>query len=301
MTQETAVEKTAEQVAQELVESDSALESGFSQARGTSPVEKKPEAKAEEPKVEAPKTEVSKEQEVAAPADPVKAQLDSITQKLGDFDKLEQRFKSFEGRIHKVTGLVEQLTQAGKAAVVAAPAAEKQALADKVDAQLKQIGTDLPDVAELVKAAREELRAEFKAPADVVTKADLEKAVSERVAEVQAQTKAEVAQARVLAAIDLKHDGWEETINSKEFEVWYGAQPKDVQQLSASPKAQDAIRMLDLFRSDEDKAKQKQEQEKANAERLARATTPKGVPGSALPTQTEDEALEAGFNSVRGR
>jgi hypothetical protein len=301
MTQETAA---TEVVVEKPVESDSAFSDGFDQARGKPPAVK-PEAKAE-PKVEAPKSETKEPEKKPEPeVDPVKAQLDSITKTLGDlagsFGKIDQRFKSFEGRIHKVDEKVAAIVDAGKAAVAAAPAADKAAVASKVDDQLKQVGVDLPDVAELVKAARDELRADMK-PVDVAAiEAKFEKAVTERVAEVQAQTKVEVAAARVLAAIDLKHDGWEETINTPEFETWYVKQAPEVQALSASPKAAAAIQMLDLFKADQAKAKQAKEEKEANDAKLARAIAPKGVVGTPAPTQTEDEALEAGFSSVRGR
>lgn len=294
MTQETV----ATEVVEAPVESDSSFSDGFDQARGTPAV--KPEVKAEAPKAEV-KAEAPKEEKAPEP-DPVKAQLDSITQSLaqlsGSFGQIDQRFKSFEGRIHKVTATVDEIRTAGKAAIAAAPAPEKKALADKVDAQLTQVKVDFPEMADLVAAAREQLRAEMPKAFDPE---EIKKAVSERLAEAEAKTATQVAQARVLAAIDLKHDGWETTINTPEFEAWYGKQAPDVQALSASPKAAAAIQMLDLYTADAEKAKQAQEDKQANDAKLARAIAPKGVVGTAAPTQTEDEALDAGFKSVRGR
>lgn len=303
MTQESVADKTV--VDQTEAESDSAFAAGFDLVRGKpaeppkeqTQVAQQPPEKSEPPKAEEPKE-----------ADPVKAQLDSISKAVADlssgFGKIDQRFKSFEGRIHKVDEAVNALKDAGKAAVAAAPDAEKQKVAAEFDAHLQQVGTDLPDVAKLVEAARKELRAEIPKVDVEAIKSDLSKAFEERFTASHAATQADLAkakaEARVLATIDLKHEGWEDDINSPEFEAWFGKQGADTKALAASPKAADAIRLLDQFKADREKAKQKSDQEKANAERLARAAAPRGVHAQPSATLNDEEAFNRGFKAVRG-
>ena len=50
--------------------------------------------------------------------------------------------------------------------------------------------------------------------------------------------------------IEAAHPNWMRTVMSKEFSVWKSLQPYHVQQLSASDRPEDAIRMLDLFKAD---------------------------------------------------
>lgn len=292
MTQET--EKSAEDKQVEQQQEDAAFASGYGDVRGEPTVKPEPKAeKQEEVKAEEKAPETAKAEEEKP--DPVAAKLDQVLASLG---QLDQRVRKNEGQFGSLNSTVKQLAEAGKAAVAAAPAAQKAEVASKVDEQLKQVGADLPDVAALANSLREELRNELKLP-DVVTKADFEKAVEERLAKAKEEAKAEAANARVLALIDAKHDGWEATINTPEFEAWHGKQAPEVQALSGSAKAHDAIRLLDLFKADQEKARLKAEEDKANADRLKRAAPPKGVAHPPTTTINDDDAFASGWKAVR--
>lgn len=297
MTQETV----ANQEESTPAEDKAAFESGYAGVSGE-PAKPEPKEAPKEVVAEPPKEKVEEAPAAEKPTeqpkpDPVMSRLEAMEQRLR---KNEGQFGAFNSSLVDI----KELLKAGRAAVQAAPAANKEAIASKVDEQLKQIGTDLPDVAEAVRAARDELRAEIPKIDIEAMKAEQQKALDERVAAIQAaneeRTANAVAQARVLATIDLKHEGWEDTINSAPFEAWYARQPADTQELAKSPKAAAAIRMLDLFKADQAKAQQKQEQDKANADRLARATAPKGAAAPVTASLTDQEAFERGYKAVAG-
>jgi hypothetical protein len=90
MTQETVVEKTAEQ---QQADDSAAFDSGFGAVRGEAPTETKPEPQAEAPKEEkSPETIEAPKQEAAPdPLAPIKGQLDKM---LEGFKTIDQRFAS---------------------------------------------------------------------------------------------------------------------------------------------------------------------------------------------------------------
>jgi hypothetical protein len=77
----------------------------------------------------------------------------------------------------------------------------------------------------------------------------------------QAQERATQQQAAQRAAddaaadrqVEAAHPGWRALVKTSEFHQWRQTQPASVQQLGASPRPQDAILMLDLFKRDRPK------------------------------------------------
>lgn len=299
---EQAVEQTQEQ---QRVESDAAFAAGHAEARGEPPAKpepKEPEAKTEEaPAKEEAKPQGQAEAKADDPFAGVKAELESMRTKLGVVDQLDHRFKSFEGRIHKIGSAVEALAAAKAAASTVAEAPSqaqmKEAIADPV--KWKQAKEDFPDWAEAVEERLAQERAALPQPQTVDVngiKTQITSDVAPLIEAAKAQARDE---ARVLALVDAKHEGWEETIQTPEFEAWFQKQAPDVQALARSPKARDAIRMLDAYAEDKKKADAERLKKEQQAERLARATTPKGVP--AQPSTLNDaDAFESGYKSVRG-
>lgn len=306
MTQETAA---TEQSTTEVAADDTSFESGYAEARGLPPVEVK-EEKAEKPEpgsglsetVETTKPVEKPEEKVETP-DPVTAltaQVAALTSQLEGFSKFDQRLKSTEGRIHKYQSTVDQLVKAKDAAASATTTEAKKVADDKVLQKLEQVKADFPEVAELLAEALSK-SAPVSQPVDVdAIKADFQKAFDERVSDIESRTVAGFEKARQLAAVDIKHEGWTETINSPEFGAWASKQAPEIQALAESSKAADAIRMLDAYKADQDKAKKQQETKQANADRVARAVAPKGITAPITASITDEEAFELGHRAVRG-
>ena len=55
---------------------------------------------------------------------------------------------------------------------------------------------------------------------------------------------------RAKAWVEQAHPGWENTVRTPEFSRWKDKQPASVKALVASPRANDAILMLDLYKKD---------------------------------------------------
>lgn len=321
----TTQESTQDQ--QDAQESDAAFASGFGEVRGIEPpaktelaVVKEPETKAEgegvatsDPQKPAAESKPDPQDEWAGVPPKVKAELESMRALVSGVAKVPDRLRTIEGHIGGLTSFTRDLKAALETSRTAAEAKGAEApskalveFAAKSPEQWKQLKEDYPDWADVMEAELAAVRSEIaasKTPAGLDEKA-LDAALKSRLAEmrdeIRKESKAEVVkEARVLARIDLAHDGWEETINTPEFEAWYGAQPKEVQALSASGSAKEAIRMLDLYaahrKTDSDRTAKEVEKQR----RLERTIGPTGVTVTAVAEDPE-RAFEAGFKSVRG-
>jgi len=291
------------------VDSDAAFAAGFNEARGVETPTPAPEAAktTEEQAPEPPKedgatsTEPPKgEWEGVSPK--VKAEFESITEKLKGFDTISRQLATVNAHIGGLKSQQQEMKAAlagARAAAVSegkdAPTTEQVERARTDSARWKQLKEDFPEWAEAVDERLADLQRSLPREAPV-NPADLEAQIAKRVEErIQTSTQAARDEARVLAVIDAKHDGWEETINTPEFAAWYRTQPAEIQRLSASPKAKDAIRMLDLYAEHTKKQAQKAERDK----RLDRAITPSGSTATAV-VEDPEAAFDAGFRSVRG-
>ena len=298
-----------ETVEQPPVDSEADFAAGFNNVRGVeSTPAKDPAPVNEEPPKEEPKadgatsTEPPKDDwEGVSPK--VKAEIESISEKLKGIDSLSKQLASINGHIGGLKSQQQEMKAAlagARAAAVSegkdAPTTEQVERARTDSARWKQLKEDFPEWAEAVDERLADLQRSLPREAPV-NPADLEAQIAKRVEErIQTSTQAARDEARVLAVIDAKHDGWEETINTPEFAAWYRTQPAEIQRLSASPKAKDAIRMLDLYAEHKTKQAQKAEREK----RLDRAITPQGATATAV-VEDPEAAFEAGFREGRGR
>lgn len=307
---------------QTAADSNAAFEAGFKKVRtGESPAPAEKPATTEAPKVEtvaptgdSPTTEekpVVDEWEGVSPK--VKAELESLRGVLKTVEKVPDQLKNIHAHIGGLTTATKDLRTALASAKTVteakgaeAPTKEEIESAAKSDARWKQLTEDFPDWAEAVneRLKKVEAAASKAVPSVVDTsaiKTEITTDVDQRISKAVAAAEAKAVQARVYARIDLVHgDDWEERINSPEFEAWYGKQTKDTQALSSSPKAADAIKLLDLYEADRKKALQKAEEKAERDKRLESAITPKGVVHTPTVT-TDDQAFERGFNKVRKR
>jgi hypothetical protein len=74
---------------------------------------------------------------------------------------------------------------------------------------------------------------------------ELQRAEHERQARAEQQ-----AGASERHKVEAAHPGWLQTVRSDDFRQWMGRQPGSVQNLAASPRADDAILLIDLYKRD---------------------------------------------------
>jgi hypothetical protein len=293
---------------QQNSEASAAFESGFSTARGNAPEAEKPAEKAET-QIEA---KPAARQDVQAEPDPwegvaptVREKIEGLESRITGFAKLPDRFRVLEGHIGNLNVVTRNLKAAmdtaseqSSAKGQEAPSNTEVQRAMKDPARWSQLEQDYPDWVAAVKPELDDLRAAIAAAPKSVPfdPAPLEKKFDERLNQNSSLT---VAQARVFARIDAKHDDWEETVKSEDFKAWRAAQAPEINALGASSNAKDAIRMLDLYADHRKKEAEKVNREASRKKQLERAVAPDGVTVTTTPPSVED-AFVAGFKSARG-
>lgn len=238
----------------------------------------------------------------------VRQSLEAISGKMGAVDKLQHDFKSLAGRTGAALEGVNAIKTALEAAKTVkqaggeAPTKEQIAAASENDAEWEKLKEDFPEWAEgtdrRIDRRVEERLAKLVIPPAVDAdglKKELTGTMQEIVAQATSKAKAE---ARELAKLDLKHEGWEETVKAPEFAAWQQTQAPELQALAQSNKAADAIKMLDAYAAHRRTVAEATEKAERSKKRLEGAITPKGVATPATRNISEDEAKFQGFASV---
>ena len=130
----------------------------------------------------------------------------------------------------------------------------------QVAAQVTAKGGDAPSASEIRDAQQspakmDALKKDYPEFADA-----MESALNERLSALEQQLKAaqqpaqqpngvsheEIQRLRSEMAVEVRHPGWQERVQTPEFTGWLQRQPREVQMLAASESPQDAVRLLDL-------------------------------------------------------
>lgn len=318
-------EASTEQTQQQNVDSDASFATGFHRARGDSP-----STPAEPPKQESPqpnpepksdaKTDgpapATEEKAAATPApddewkdvhpkvkqelESMRGRLDGLGELPGHVRNLQHQYGGLKSLTSSLKDAIAKATATTQAAGDATPTAEQIESAAKSEARWKQLVEDFPEWAEAIDERMKRIESQRPAPVDTsALKTEVLTDAQARIAKAKEEARAE---ARVLARIDnaFPEDDWEALINSDAFATWYGKQKPEVQSLSASPAAKDAIRLISLFKDARAKDAKAAAEKEAREKRLERAEQPQGVAHEATPsTPTDDEAFDKGFK--RGR
>lgn len=294
---------------QQDVESDAAFAAGYAQARGTEVV---PQVTTPE-KTEAPQTGDEKvvPESKAAPVEDewkdvpskVKTEFESMRARLTAIDTIPEQMRKLQGQVGGLVSHTKELKDAlakakdtTEAKGGTTPTQQQVDSAAKDAAQWEQLKADFPDWAEAVDARLAKIEATRATTSPVDTAAIEARIAAETEKRVAQATSQAVAEARLLAPIDAKHLGWEETIVTEPFLAWEKKQGAEVQAYASSSNPQDVIRMLDLYSVFSKKTAEKAEERK----RLDANVTPSGT--TVTPSTTsDDDAFEQGYNEARSR
>lgn len=285
-------------------EEDAAMASAFDAERGKTPSRVAPSTSQETGSTEAADTDTSNTeqqtaqttttQSAASAAAPAAAGAtpdvkDIVNAAVRD---AEQRIKSQLGR--EISALKKAAGQAAtdtRADGGNAPTQQEIDAAAKAGGEKwKKLQDDFPEWAD---AMEERFGANPGAQVDAKALAD------QVIAHVDERLQAEAA-ARAKRTVERKHQGYVETINTPEFKAWHDAQPAEVKALAESDEPEDAIDLLDRYKAHVETPRQTPRQPQTPT-RLRTAVTPAGRGSGGMPAvQNEDDAMEAGFASVRG-
>lgn len=225
---------------------------------------------------ETPHQEEQEEVTAAPAAEPPK--VDPLIEELrrGQADLVNQ-LKTTTGR---VAALQSELAQAKKAAAPAAPGdapTDAQIAAAAADpAEWKQLKEDFPDWGTAIEKFLDVKLAGLKPAAAPPAQEPVDPTAA-----IQKQI-----EQREIAYVERKHPGWEQLIKTPEFETWFKAQPKDVQDLADSPYSADAVDLFNRFKANPATAKVTSLQQQ-RGQRLAAAQT--GKPGKTAPMKSVDD------------
>lgn len=143
-------------------------------------------------------------------------------------EQLQSRLRNAEGH---VGGLKSQLAEAMKAK---APSAEQLSAATSNPQAWAQMAEEYPDFFKTFKAAIDPLLLEVE---------NLKRAGPQ---EPSAAIDQRIDLVRREMAVEIRHPGWQETIQTPGFRGWMAQQPREVQMLAYSDQPKDAVRLLDL-------------------------------------------------------
>lgn len=214
-----------------------------------------------------------------------------------------KRLRNIEGHIGGLNSKLESaLTTANAAAKdkggeEAAPskAQVQEALSDPE--AWKRLKEDFPDWAGPVEKEFAALRSEI-AKASKPATVDVSGLKKEVAGEVNSAIAKGLDTAEERAFVRLKYPDWRDTVKSPEFKAWFETQPDDVKALAASDSGNDAVKMLDAFKTNRE---QSEDARKRKQKRLEGNLTPMG---SGAPPDTgisDDEAFSRGFKRARGK
>lgn len=209
----------------------------------------------------------------AAAPDGAQALLDKIAGLEAMLGQVTNRLRNAEGHIG---GLGSQLKQQQQLAAQVtarggdAPSAGEIRAAQSSAKAMESLKRDYPEFAEAMEAAlNEQLQA-------------LKATMPQQPQQVGVSPE-EIARLRSEMAVEIRHPGWQDRVQTPEFVGWLQRQPPEVQMLAASESPRDAVRLLDLH---EEAAKA------ATSQRTQRLSAAAAIPTGRSGSQTRTKAVE---------
>lgn len=226
----------------------------------------------------------------APPADPFEGVPQIVRDKLAEIETLKQanaqllhHVKTTEGRVAAMQREAEQARRAQQSVASGdAPSQTQMAAAANNPEKWEQLKQDFPEWAG---AMEEYVAAKLAGLTPSQAQGLSPEQVAGYVQQQVAQTRAEMGRLMEEARIEGKYENWRDEVNTPEFAAWFSVQSPEVRALADSPKAKDAIRMLDLF--SEAKKRPAAEIRQERGARLAAAATVR--PGATPPPKSMDD------------
>lgn len=194
--------------------------------------------------------------------------------------QLLQRAKSAEGRAAAVQ---RELEQAKKAQQTVADSPTEKQIADAANSPEKwdALKDEFP---EWTDAIHEFVESKLKTVS--VSSAAVDPAtVQQQIAEAEANIRKSVAEQLEFARLEGKYETWRDIVKTTDFAAWFSVQKPEVKALIESPKATDAISLLDQFHKD--KQRRAADIKNRRSERLSSATSSR--PGQVAPSRSLDD------------
>lgn len=241
-TEMNAQEKTNQQdEAQKIWDQLEAEESGRAQPPSNDPADPPaPQPAPAEPTEPAPAEQADATPPSDEPA-PTSEQalLDKISGLESMLGQVTQRLRNAEGHIGGLGSQLKQQVQAAQQVTAKggeAPSAGEIRAAQANPEKMDALKRDYPEFADAMESALNER----------LSALEQRLAAQPQQAQQPAVSHDEIARLRSEMAVEIRHPGWQDRVQTPEFVGWLQRQPREVQMLAASDSPQDAVRLLDL-------------------------------------------------------
>lgn len=206
--------------------------------------------------------------------------------------RMSGRLRNIEGHIGGLKHNLTELSAASKAAREQGGEAPSKAQINEAmqsGEKLTALKDDFPEWAEALQEGLD-------AVASRIPQID-EGAINQRLESTEQTAQQLMQRARQMARLDHVHPEWEQTIQSDAYQNWLANQPADIQQLTSSENAADAIKVLNKFQEHHEASAPDLTAQRRQTSRLESAITPTtgGQVTRRQPKTEHEEFLEA-FN-----
>jgi hypothetical protein len=167
------------------------------------------------------------------------AMLDKISGLESMLGQVTQRLRNAEGHIGGLGSQLKQQVQAAQQVTAKggeAPTAGEIRAAQSNPEKMNTLKRDYPEFAEAMESALNER----------LSAMEQRIAAQPQQAQQSSISANDIAALRNEMAVEIRHPGWQDRVQTPEFVGWLRRQPREVQMLAASDSPQDAVRLLDL-------------------------------------------------------
>ena len=207
-------------------------------------------------------------EEVLTPRE--QALMDRLAGLESTLNQTSLRLRNAEGHIGGLNNQLKQTLQTAHQVTAqggSAPTAREIRAAQDDPAAMKALLKDYPELGTAMKAVLNESMSEME-----------ERIRAQQPAQAQQPAGVSPAELNLMRSqiqVEVRHPGWQERVQTNEFQGWLQRQPREVQMLAASESPQDAVRLLDIH-SEATKSNAAQRTQRLNSA----AAIPSGRSGS---------------------
>lgn len=196
------------------------------------------------------------------------ALMDKISGLESMLGQVTQRLRNAEGHIGGLNSQLKQQVQTAQQVTARggdAPTAGEIRAAQANPEKMNALKRDYPEFADAMESALNER----------LSALEQRLATQQQPAQQSGVSYEEIANLRSEMAVEIRHPGWKDRVQTPEFSGWLRRQPREVQMLAASDSPQDAVRLLDLHNDASSSVTSQRTQRLASA-----AAIPSGRSGS---------------------
>jgi hypothetical protein len=204
------------------------------------------------------------------------ALMDKISGLESMLGQVTQRLRNAEGHIGGLGSQLKQQVQAAQQVTAQggqAPTAGEIRAAQQSPEKMGALKRDYPEFAEAMESAlNERLSA-------------MEQRISAQPQQMQQPSVGaeDIARLRSEMVVEIRHPGWQDRVQTPEFEGWIKRQPREVHMLAESDRPQDAVRLLDLYN---------EASTSATSQRTQRLASAAAIPSGRSGAHTRAKAVE---------